>query len=132
MYTATSTSFLTVTVGTLTGESEPGDENKAIPLALAKSLRRKGNEAPSFSALQQHYYQSSTEMFDKAVLTGLGKPGPWWQNPVTQDQMSYECDAHLGAPRKVDCSQLQYSQLSGAADSVSVGPGAPRYLHSST
>ena len=49
----------------------------------------------------------------KAILTGLGEPGPWWQKLVTPDHPSYECVAHLGAPDKVDCSQLQYSLLRG-------------------
>ncbi|MCJ1235804.1 hypothetical protein MMC14_003777 [Varicellaria rhodocarpa] len=45
-----------------------------------------------------------------------------------KSEMVYTCDASLGAPKAVDCSQLAYSGLGPPSDTVIVGPGAPKFL----
>ena len=42
--------------------------------------------------------------------------------------MTYECDENLGAPRPVDCSQLEYSQLGAPSDTFTIGSAAPKVL----
>ena len=48
-----------------------------------------------------------------------------------KEQMDYTCDAGLGAPTEVDCALLEYEQLRGSSDTLSVGPGTPKVLSSS-
>ena len=60
---------------------------------------------------------------------------PWWANfaaTAPDDTMTYECDAKLGNPRPVDCSQLQYSELGVLSDNISLKPGSAEYLHFGT
>ena len=60
-----------------------------------------------------------------------GATTPWWDVTETSDEMTYECDAKLGNPSAIDCSQLS-SQLGAPSDSVLVAPGAIKFLSSST
>ena len=128
---ATSSSFITITVSNISGDEEPGDNDVSIPLVLATLMRHKGQTAPSFSSLQQKYFVSASQMFSKsqAIASG-GKTGPWWSASIAPDDMSYECDAGLGVPHEVDCAKLQYTQLTGSIDSINLGPGASKTLHS--
>ena len=128
---ASSTSFITVTVSNTIGDNEPGDNDVSIPTVLATLIRSKGSSAPSFSNLQQKYYTHASQLFAKAQSIAMGADdGPWWSAPISPDEMSYECDAGLGVPREVDCAKLQYTQLTGAIDSINLGPGASKVLQS--
>ena len=70
-------------------------------------------------------------MFSKSQAIAMGSTGgPWWSAPIAPDDMNYECDTGLGVPREVDCAKLQYTQLTGATDAISLGPGASKVLHS--
>ena len=64
---------------------------------------------------------------------GSGSLTPWWQQQIapSADEMAYECDAALGSPSDVDCSQIEWNQLMQASSTLSVGPGNPTFLHSS-
>ena len=53
---------------------------------------------------------------------------PWWrQYPLTSDKMTYECDAGLGSPKVIDCSQLQH-QLNARSDNIQIVAGEVNFL----
>ena len=45
--------------------------------------------------------------------------------------MSYECDATLGTPGVVDCTQIQMHQMGPLNETFEVGPGKTKFLSSS-
>ena len=60
-----------------------------------------------------------------------GGSTPWWkQIPDAADEMTYECDAKLGAPEAVDCAKLEYGELGADDDTFSVGAGVSKFLSS--
>ena len=68
-----------------------------------------------------------------------GGPTAWYRGlttkaPIETDeaQMAYLCDAKLGKPAQVDCSNLQYSELRPPSDTVTVGVDMPKTLRSGT
>ena len=63
-------------------------------------------------------------------MTPGGKT-PWWQQiPDAADEMTYECDAKLGAPAAVDCAKVEYGELGADDDTISVGAGVVKILSS--
>ena len=64
----------------------------------------------------------------------------WWDYWDTKiqgdyrvpDTTTYICDAKLGNPRVVDCSQLQYSQSPDSSQSISIEDGITKFLHVDT
>ena len=63
-------------------------------------------------------------------MTPGGKT-PWWQQvPDADDEMTYECDAKLGAPAAVDCAKVEYGELGADEDTISVGVGVVKLLSS--
>ncbi len=63
-------------------------------------------------------------------MTPGGKT-PWWQQvPDSADEMTYECDAKLGAPSAVDCAKVEYGELGADDDTISVGAGVVKLLSS--
>lgn len=62
------------------------------------------------------------------------RPGgntPWWQQvPDAAEEMSYECDAKLGAPAAVDCARVEYGELGLDDDTFSVTAGLAKVLQS--
>ena len=92
--------------------------------------------------LESEEYKALMDIADQLydcslAMCQVGASGTWWQlafsTPIKPlvDDMSYQCDAKLGNPREVDCSQLEYSQLGPLSDSISIRPGAPKILSSS-
>ena len=129
---ASSTAFFTVSVTTLLGSQEPGDEDKTIPLTLGGLLTGLAESFSLYSRNRRQLLSRAGRFYAKAMSMAAGSTGgPWWQASVSPDEMSYECDVGLGAPREADCGQLQYSQLGGAADNIVVGPGTSKVLSSS-
>jgi len=62
-----------------------------------------------------------------------GQSTPFWGAVgASEEEMSYECDATLGAPAEVDCAQVEWSELGADDDTLSIGPGVTRVLSSST
>ena len=56
---------------------------------------------------------------------------PWWQQiPESADEMTYECDAKLGAPAAVDCAKVEYGEMGANDDTISVGAGIVKILSS--
>lgn len=68
------------------------------------------------------------------VVSQKMRPGgntPWWQQvPDSADEMTYECDANLGAPAAVDCAKVEYGELGVDEDTISVGTGVVKFLRS--
>ena len=60
----------------------------------------------------------------------------WWDVVRTvsgqPEEMTYDCDASLGAPREVDCEILEYSQLGPTSDTINLTSGTPKLLSSNS
>ncbi|MCJ1224992.1 hypothetical protein MMC12_001639 [Toensbergia leucococca] len=122
--------FLTVSARSSRSSGlHPGRTDPAIPLALAQaavSANRPGRR-DGLSATQ--VWMNQAEMMTR------GGVNPWYKQifPITTTtHMTYQCDANLGAPSVVDCTQLEWSQLPPASDTLAVGPGLTTFLHSNT
>ena len=64
-----------------------------------------------------------------------GERRSWWSffgaggsDDDQSSDMVYTCDAELGTPKAVDCSQLAYSRLGPPSDTVTVGPSSSKPL----
>ena len=114
------------------GDSEPGDRNIQVPASLGSALFTAADYYPLHSMDHVNLLDKGKDIYARAMQMDMGSPGPWWQlGQAVQDNMDYECDATLGAPKEVDCSKLQYSQLGGGGqDSVMVGPGTTKVIES--
>ena len=68
------------------------------------------------------------------IVSQKMRPGgntPWWQQvPDAAEEMSYECDANLGAPAAVDCAKVEYGELGLDDDTFSVTGGIAKILSS--
>lgn len=127
-------SFLTISV-TKTGKTKrlrPGDRDPAIPLVLHESLIKARSQAGlndgerlRLQAVANFFAFAGATLERYASLTT-----PWWERPLQPDEMTYECDAGLGNPKVVDCTQLQY-QLGVKSDDLQIGAGEVRFLSSS-
>ena len=106
-----------------------------------------GNTHPSVAVLIAEYLSGILKGANNAVRAKLGstihrmvvvsqkmRPGgntPWWQQiPESADEMTYECDAKLGAPAAVDCEKVEYGELGADDDTISVGAGVVKFLSS--
>ncbi|MCJ1236968.1 hypothetical protein MMC14_004952 [Varicellaria rhodocarpa] len=129
--------FLTVTVAGNPRYKDlhdigPGDYDPAVPMALADSLRRIGNGIRKGNPYAVRYFDDAKvlEMHSKEMERSSLEE-TWWRDlgTVSTDLMTYECDAKLGSPTAIDCSQLEYSSLIGApSDSVTIGPEMDQFL----
>ena len=129
-----STTFLTLTVSGFKSKlSAPGNLDPEIPEHLASLIRERAYE------FSDNWMWSAFRGISKYLLI-MGRRGePWWGSPLTKaragtlldadDQMTYECDAHLGSPSPTDCSYLEYTELGSDGDTVYVDPGAVTFLH---
>ena len=77
----------------------------------------------------------AVEFADKALDGGYGADSTtavaMWDppsSPLPPDEMSYDCDANLGAPSAVNCANIDRSQLGAPSDTIMIGPGAPKVL----
>ena len=68
------------------------------------------------------------------IVSQKMRPGgntPWWQQvPDAAEEMTYECDARLGAPQPVDCAKVEYGELGLNDDTFSVTAGLAKVLSS--
>ena len=110
---------VTVTSKLKMGDANPGPFDPAIAEALADGVRRKGNTA------------RADKLSKEADIMGYVEPRKrWWNAFSSQPQyrgyadMTYTCDANLGAPSAADCSLLAYSGLGSPSDTVTIGPGS--------
>ncbi|KAL9122289.1 MAG: hypothetical protein Q9187_001153 [Circinaria calcarea] len=130
MLVASSSSFITVTVSSISGEDQPGDRDPMIPFRFSTDLTAEARA--TLPAMRQAYARAAQAMskrMDEMILSGSTMP--WWQASVGADEMTYECDSKLGTPHITDCFHLEYSALGAPSDSINLTPGAPKILSSS-
>lgn len=112
-------------------QTEPGNLDPAIPTFFAGYFSGLSSKFAAGSAGQLRYWTLS-RMFDDSVLSmwPQGTLTPWWGGQSAASQMAYECDAKLGSPKTVDCTQLQ-NQISSSTDTLQLGPEETKFLASS-
>ena len=113
---------ITITAKLKMGDANPGPFDPSLVEALADGVRKKGN------------IERAGKLYKQANVMGYTEPrNQWWnafsiRSQVTSSapgsDMTYVCDANLGAPSAVDCSQLAYSGLGPPSDTISIGPGS--------
>ena len=143
--TALNATFFTVTITTgFDGGDDPTPgrydptTGGAIFTSLYETLLNTPFTSPLWNSLSSaaerlnHYWARMGRAYD--YDNGYGNPwyGMQGQASLSKDTTNYECDAKLGNPQRVDCSQLQYSQLSHTSDGVALEPGTTKFLHSET
>ena len=125
------TAFLTVHVMTSSGRIlYPGDTDPSIAVALAEAASKPSAARSGSSALDispSDVWLSQLEQMSRA-----GRTRWYTRNTQFSDEMEYQCDALLGAPSAVDCTQIEWNQLTPPSDTLAVGPGVTTFLHSNT
>ena len=101
-----------------------------IPLKLYESQRDAKSVLPPSNTdpLSKIYLAMSLANGDSSI--------PWWnllpsflsQPASSPDEMTYQCDANLGAPTQFDCTRLEYSQFGSPSDTVIIGIDRPKVL----
>ena len=134
---ALDTYFMTLTISdTKAPGYGPGDNDPSVALAIAshnRLMNRNKNTHNSPAALKAEADEKAWT--EQANRMGRGNNIPWWDfdpDAATHDEMNYECDANLGRPSRVDCTQIEWNQLTPASDTLTVGPGNALFLHSNT
>ena len=112
----------------------PGERDPAIPLAVVARENSRAAFLPSNSLVRS--FAQVGALHWQTVAFGMARGGstPWWQAgivPEASDEMTYECDAGLGSPAVVDCSQIQWQQLASRGATVTVAPGEAYFFLSS-
>ena len=127
---------MTLTVSENARDMQPGDNDPAIAEALsAYNLNRNRNKNTHNSAAALANEENIKTWNDQAARMGRGETTSWWDIPDAandNDEMNYECDANLGSPAEVDCTQIEWNQLSPDSDTLLVGPVMTTFLHSNT
>ena len=128
--TAISAHFLTVSIkGRLFGDPQPGNTHPSLAIFIAEYLS--GVMKGADNAVKKKLGAIVHRM---VVVTQKMTPGgktPWWQQvPDSADEMTYECDQELGAPKAVDCAKVEYGELGADDDTISVGAGVVKFLSS--
>ena len=110
----------------------PGDYDPmvAVQLFYYQLLKTRtaqvGSDAMAALAIRADFWNTQF----KSMTRGGGIS--WWQKPSSvQNEMTYQCDASLGKPSEVDCTQIEWQQLGPMSDSIVIGPGQIKFLHSS-
>ena len=127
--------FFTLTVSSGLQGFSPGDFDPAIAVAMSDADQIKSLQAPPESTLRSlHEINSRYWQFQAECMQRGGTMDPWWKHSSSRnDEMTYECDANLGRPSGIDCTQIEWYQVSPAnrADMVTIGPET-KFLHSNT
>ena len=119
--------FYTITIsGTV--RAFPAEYDPSTAEAIADGVRAKGNVARgnAIENFSNILWRSANTMFAWWEVFKYRAGGqPQGQSLPLSSDMVYTCDADLGAPSTVDCSQLAYSGIPGApSDTVVIGPGS--------
>lgn len=125
-------SFFTITIGGprwKTTLPSPGNLDPAIPIGVARATYTTAEEMarlPTLVASTNHWVERADQM-------KRGSTETWWQlqPPQTPPEMTYKCDANLGSPPVMACTQIEWNQLSPSSDTLNVGPGVT-FLHSNS
>ena len=121
--------YFTVTVSNLPelGHFRPAWDDPTIAEALADGVAARGN------AERGRWLSAAARNMPRTPARH--SQTSWWEHldpgmspsPGEEDsEMVYTCDAKLGAPSAADCSQLAYSGLGPAGDTIVIGPGSSR------
>lgn len=82
--------------------------------------------------LFQHYYKASCRLGKKSEDMVKGGAEKWWEyNRDHPIEMTYECDAKLGSPSVVDCTQIQWQGLGPPSDTIRLTPGENKLISTS-
>ena len=113
-----------------------GNTDPAIPFVVAMELEKSADQFPVGSSSSAYYLLLASYWNAASVGMTRGGTTTWYQKSPGPDEMTYECDANLGAPPPVDCTQIEWNQLGPASvsppsDTITVGPGVVEFLHQS-
>ena len=107
----------------------------AIFGGLYQTLLNTAFQSPSWNSLN-----SMAEQINKnwgRMIRGEGRS--WYDryslglsSTPSEDTTTYKCDAKLGKPQLVDCSQLEYSQPYHLNDGLPLQPGLTKFFYSET
>ena len=138
-----STAFITVTISSLNHEFETGDKDPSIPYVIASRIDQK-YETPSTSGVLHQLFPEIFAFLENLAAAGFAmaeNDSPWWKfdsiksttktSPLS-DEMTYKCDAKLGAPSSADCSHIEWSELAPDSQSLSIGPSTVTFLRQNT
>ena len=132
LYPPPSTNFFTVSVASY-AVPYPGDYDPAIPSIIANGhVTERDRPIPhntAFHDLSITYWTANAQRMTRGGGTA-------WYDPMVglEDNMEYECDANLGSPATVDCTQIEWNQLgsSASSDTVAVSPDSTTFWHHNT
>ena len=132
---ATSSAFLTLTVSSPnhvdpdTGNTDPAI-SRAISTWVQSSYERSLSKQETFPDQFKSWILKAIgrEFYNKAMTRLQDRSVVWNAIPSIPDEMTYHCDAGLGAPSATNCSKIDYSQLGAPSDTVMIGPGSPKVL----
>ena len=110
----------------------PGDYDPMVAVqlfyyqVLATQREQVGSDGMAALAIQANFWNTQSKLMTR------GGARSWWQKPSSvQNEMTYQCDASLGQPSEVDCSQIEWQQLGSMSDSIVIGPEKIAFLYSS-
>ena len=129
---ARSTVFLTISVqGFKSRRLFPGNTDPSIPALLSRNVKpgtQSGLRGP-----KNMFISPSDVWRAQAVSMTRGGNVKWFENSrLLSEAMTYQCDAALGAPSVVDCTQIEWNQVTPSSDTLAVGPGVTTFLHSNS
>ena len=112
----------------------PGDYDPVTGAVLYDAIHG-ALQASQFGSSLWNHFSSAASLFSSHYVSMTRGGGQSWYGPTQEtalDEMAYECDAKLGNPREVDCSQLLYSQLGNSSEIIEVEPGSVFFVQQST
>ena len=123
------------------GLYSPGSNDPTIALVIGEYMAGVQGVRPTLGNIKKSA-SVGAELWDMAGVGQLRDKGNNWWISATEasrmsDEMAYECDPGLGSPPLTDCAQIEWSQLNPGSlkppsETVTVGPGASKFFHSST
>ena len=136
MRKAPSSAFLTLTISSSshkdpqTGNRDPtiaGTISSWAHSAYDRSLEQQDTFPKQFKSFLLKAIEK--EFYGKAMLNNRGQNSVWSSPSSTPPyEMTYLCDASLGAPSSANCSNIDYSLFGAPSDTVMIGPGSPKVL----
>ena len=127
---AISAHFLTVSVkATNFKDPQPGNTHPSLAIFVAENLSNL-----MVGATNAVRDQLGAIVHRMVLVSQKMRPGgdtTWWQQvPDAAEEMSYECDAKLGAPNAADCARVEYGELGLDDDTFSLTGGLAKVLSS--
>ena len=110
----------------------PGRYDPSIALGLADAARTQG-QAASEGSTTKEFCQNNVQLWEAhaALMKRGGDRTPWWYTfDSSMDEMTYECDAHLGNPLDNDCSQIELNQPNTPSKTLEISSNEVQFLYS--